>query len=107
MLLWNPAAFDEDSRALVERRIPAQRRIAVGAEDAAAFACNAVSFDDKVVLNQASRSLVQALARADLEVLGAPLGEFMKSGGAAKCLTLRLDTADLHWWHPHALAQAA
>jgi N-dimethylarginine dimethylaminohydrolase len=107
MLLWNPSAFDMTSQALVHARVPAHRRIAVGAQDAASFACNAVSFEDKLVLNHASNDLVQALERAGIEVFTAPLGEFMKSGGAAKCLTLRLDTTDLRWMHRRTLAQAA
>jgi N-dimethylarginine dimethylaminohydrolase len=31
------------------------------------------------------------LARWGFDVLQTPLSEFMKAGGAAKCLTLRLD----------------
>jgi N-dimethylarginine dimethylaminohydrolase len=34
---------------------------------------------------------VRALGRAGFEVIQTPLSEFMKAGGSAKCLTLRLD----------------
>ncbi len=98
VLLWNPGAFDEASRAAVEARVPAPKRIAVGAEDAANFACNAVGFDEVVVLNRATPALQQALEAAGLRVVATPLSEFMKSGGAAKCLTLRLDTEALDWF---------
>jgi len=78
--------------------VPAPKRIAVGAEDAANFACNAVGFDEVVVLNRATPALQQALEAAGLRVVATPLSEFMKSGGAAKCLTLRLDTEALDWF---------
>jgi len=90
-LLYYPPAFDAASRAEVEERVPAERRIAVGEEDALAFACNAVNIDSTVVVNRATAALVQALGRTGFEVVQTPLSEFMKAGGSAKCLTLRLD----------------
>jgi N-dimethylarginine dimethylaminohydrolase len=90
-LLYFPAAFDEPARAAIERRIPAERRIAVEEEDALAFACNAVAVDKTVVVNRATAALVRDLAKKGFEVVQTPLSEFMKAGGSAKCLTLRLD----------------
>ena len=90
-LLYFPGAFDEPSRSLIERRVPAQRRIAIGEEDALAFACNAVNIDSTIVVNRATPALVKALAQRGFEVVQTPLSEFMKAGGSAKCLTLRLD----------------
>ncbi|RAP58347.1 arginine deiminase-related protein [Oleiagrimonas sp. MCCC 1A03011] len=90
-LLYHPAAFDDASRALIEERVPAHRRLAVGADDAAAFACNAVDVNDAVILNRASDALRDGLRGLGYDVIETPLGEFMKSGGSAKCLTLRLD----------------
>jgi len=90
-LLYYPPAFDEDSRATIEKRVPAARRIAIDEEDALAFACNAVNIDDAVVVNRATPAFVQALGARGFEVLQTPLSEFMKAGGSAKCLTLRLD----------------
>ena len=43
--MYYPPAFDEASRAAIEKRVPAERRIAIGEEDALAFACNAVNID--------------------------------------------------------------
>jgi N-dimethylarginine dimethylaminohydrolase len=90
-LMYYPPAFDDDSRALIEKRVPAARRIAIGEEDALAFACNAVNIDDKVVVNRATSAFVKALGAKGFEVVQTPLSEFMKAGGSAKCLTLRLD----------------
>jgi len=90
-LMYYPPAFDEDSRAAIEKRVPAARRIAIDEEDALAFACNAVNIDDAVVVNRATPGFVRALAAKKFDVLQTPLSEFMKAGGSAKCLTLRLD----------------
>jgi N-dimethylarginine dimethylaminohydrolase len=90
-LLYYPPAFDDASRADIELRVPAAKRISIGEEDALAFACNAVNIDKTVVVNRATPAFVQALARKGFEVVQTPLSEFMKAGGSAKCLTLRLD----------------
>ena len=90
-LLYFPGAFDEPSRSLIEKRVPAAHRIAIGEEDALAFACNAVNVDSTIVVNRATPGLVKALAQRGFEVVQTPLSEFMKAGGSAKCLTLRLD----------------
>ncbi len=90
-LLYYPAAFDGPSRREIERRVASARRVAVGEEDALAFACNAIAVGRRVIVNRATAGLVEALGRRGFEVLQTPLTEFMKAGGSAKCLTLRLD----------------
>ena len=87
----DPPAFDDASREAIERHVPAAKRIAISEEDALAFACNAVNIDQVVVVNRATQDFVKALAAKKLEVVQTPLSEFMKAGGSAKCLTLRLD----------------
>ncbi|MBW4622124.1 MAG: TIGR00300 family protein [Cyanosarcina radialis HA8281-LM2] len=89
-LLYYPPAFDAYSNRLIEMRIPAEKRIAVEEADAVKFACNAVNIDKVVVLNQASDGLKQRLAEAGFTAIETPLTEFLKAGGAAKCLTLRV-----------------
>ncbi len=89
-LLYFPGAFDADSNRLIEARVPAGQRLAIEETDALNFACNAVNVGDTVVLNQASAGLAKRLTAAGFRVVQTPLGEFMKSGGAAKCLTLSL-----------------
>ena len=90
-LLYYPGAFDAESRRQIEARVPARARIVVAEPDALAFACNAVSVAEQIFLNQASPRLVAQLAARGYRVEQTPLTEFMKAGGAAKCLTLRLD----------------
>ncbi|HPA20796.1 MAG TPA: TIGR00300 family protein [Verrucomicrobiae bacterium] len=87
-LMYHPPAFDAASNRLIEARVPSERRIPVSAADAAHFACNAINIGQRIFLNHASPELKAALAAAGHEVVETPLTEFMKAGGAAKCLAL-------------------
>ncbi len=89
-LLYYPPAFDSYSNRVIEMRVPAHKRIAISEPDAVNFACNAVNVDHIVVMNKASEELKARLADAGFRVLETPLTEFLKAGGAAKCLTLRV-----------------
>ena len=89
-LLYYPAAFDSYSNRLIEMRVSQEKRIAIAEADAVNFACNAVNVDHIVVMNQATDALKAQLADAGFQVIETPLNEFLKAGGAAKCLTLRV-----------------
>lgn len=89
--LYFPDAFDAASLARIEQHVAPSLRIVVDAHDATSFACNAVSAGRVVILNRASGDLRARLEAAGFMVIEVALDEFMKSGGAAKCLTLRLD----------------
>jgi N-dimethylarginine dimethylaminohydrolase len=90
-VMYYPPAFDEESTSMIEQRVPVSKRIVIDEEDALAFACNAVNIDRTIVVNRASPGLVKLVGRKGFEVMQTPLSEFMKAGGSAKCLTLRLD----------------
>ena len=90
-LLYYPAAFDSYSNHIIEKRVPESKRIAIAEADAINFACNTVNVGNTVVMNKASQELKQRLNDAGFEVIETPLTEFLKAGGAAKCLTLRLN----------------
>jgi lysine-ketoglutarate reductase/saccharopine dehydrogenase-like protein (TIGR00300 family) len=89
-LLYYPAAFDTYSNRLIELRVPAEKRIPIEEADAVNFACNTVNIDRVVVMNKVSDSLKQTLAERGFTVIETPLTEFLKAGGAAKCLTLKV-----------------
>ncbi|WP_341527903.1 TIGR00300 family protein [Nostoc sp. UHCC 0302] len=89
-LLYYPGAFDSYSNRLIEMRVAAEKRIAIEEADAVNFACNAVNVDSIVIMNKASDALKARLADAGFQVLETQLTEFLKAGGAAKCLTLRV-----------------
>jgi N-dimethylarginine dimethylaminohydrolase len=100
-LMYYPAAFDAASQARISARVPAERRIVVPDADAMHFACNAVNSGRTIVLNRASATLVKELKSRGFVVRQTELTEFMKAGGSAKCLTLKLN--EEHW----SLAQVA
>ena len=89
-LLYYPPAFDAYSNHLIERRVPEEKRIAIEEPDAVNFACNAVNIDSAIVMNKASEGLKTRLREKGFKVIETPLTEFLKAGGAAKCLTLRV-----------------
>lgn len=86
-----PPAFDDPSVETIRNRVAPEDRYEVGEEDALNFACNAVVAGDAVIMNYASAALRERLNRWGFEVLTTPLTEFMLAGGAAKCLSLKLE----------------
>ncbi|HEU0118705.1 MAG TPA: arginine deiminase-related protein [Alphaproteobacteria bacterium] len=89
-VMYYPAAFDEASQKKIADHVPEEKRIVIGEEDALKFACNAVDVDGIIILNDASTELQDRLRRIGLTPIITSLAEFMKSGGSAKCLTLKL-----------------
>jgi ornithine--oxo-acid transaminase len=94
-LLYFPEAFDAPSRERIEQHYAADRRIRVSQEDALRFACNAVNVARTIVLNQVSNELAGRLQALGFRVVQLSLSEFLKAGGAAKCLALRLSDLDV------------
>ncbi len=92
-LLYYPPAFDTYSNRLIELRVPPSKRIAVGEADALNFACNAVNIGQTIVMHKASDGLKRRLQHLGFVVQETPLSEFLKAGGSAKCLTLRINEA--------------
>jgi len=62
----------------------------VAEADALHFACNVVCIGKTLVLNLVSISLVDELERRGFTVRQIDLSEFLKAGGAAKCLVMTL-----------------
>lgn len=89
--MYFPDAFDRRGRAEIEARIPRSRRIELTDAEACQFACNAVVLGDRVFMNRGNERLAHALGAFGLSVHELALDEFMKAGGSARCLTLRLD----------------
>jgi N-dimethylarginine dimethylaminohydrolase len=89
--LFVPEAFTPLAlAALRERRTP-EELIEVGIEDASKLAANAVCIGDAIVMSECGERLRSELSERGYRVLAAPLPSFLRSGGSAFCLTLRLD----------------
>ncbi len=101
-LLYYPNAFDAYSNRLIEMRVPAEKRIPIQEPDAINFACNAVDINHTVVVNRVSPELRDQLKQVGFRVVETDLSEFLKAGGAAKCLTLRLNETGVSELEPVA-----
>lgn len=89
-LMYYPSAFDEESQKLIKSIVPPEKQIIVNDADALHFSCNAVDLNGHIYMNDASPELKNKLKAAGFECVQTPLTQFLKAGGAAKCLTLKL-----------------
>jgi N-dimethylarginine dimethylaminohydrolase len=94
--IYYPQAFDEYGRRVLRTQV--SDLIAVNDADSQRFGCNAVVVGNDVVINSGCPQLADDLAAAGYQVHSTPLDEFLKSGGSAKCLTLRIDGEDAAQW---------
>ena len=90
-LLYFPAAFDHYGQMAITERVREELRLTVPENEALKFACNAVCIDKHVVLPAGCPTTEGVLQERGYETHTVQLDEFIKSGGAAKCLTLVLD----------------
>lgn len=94
--IWYPGAFDDYGRRVLPELVPTL--IPVAPEEAQSFACNAVVVGRHVVTNTGCPELHRALAARGYTPHETALSEFVKAGGSAKCLTLRVDGEDAAAW---------
>jgi N-dimethylarginine dimethylaminohydrolase len=94
--IYYPGAFDEYGRSVLNDRIPGL--IEVAPEEAISFSCNAVVVGKVVILNAGATKLADSLAGRGFDVRALEFSEFIKSGGSAKCLTLRVDGEEAASW---------
>jgi N-dimethylarginine dimethylaminohydrolase len=94
--IYYPEAFDAYGRKVIETHVP--RRIAATEAEAHRFGCNAVVVGKTVVLNAGCEKLAADLRAWGYEPIAVELDEFIKAGGSAKCLTLRLDGEEAAIW---------
>ena len=90
-LLYLPAAFTRAGLAEIRARVAPQDRIEIGEHDGCRLAANAVCIDKTLILSGAGVRLRAELAERGYRVISTPLRSFLRSGGSAFCLTLRLD----------------
>ena len=85
--LYFPGAFKPDSIARMKQHIDL---LPITPGDAEKFACNAVVLGKQVVLPAQCAETEKLLKSLGYESFGVELGEFLKAGGSAKCLSLRI-----------------
>jgi N-dimethylarginine dimethylaminohydrolase len=94
--IWFPGAFDDYGRRALMELIPTL--IPVAEEEARSFACNAVVVGKHVITTTGCPQLHRDVADRGFIPHETPLSEFIKAGGSAKCLTLRLDGEEAAAW---------
>lgn len=94
--IWYPPAFDDYGQRAIEEHVP--KLMAVDKDEAERFACNAVVIGRTVITNTGCDKLHATLTTSGYEPVATPLDEFVKAGGSAKCLTLRLDGEEAAAW---------
>ena len=90
-VLYHPEAFTPAALAAIRERVPEAQRIEASVEEAGAFCVNAVNLGARVIMARAPASLRAKLAVRGYALTEIDLAPFILSGGAAYCMTLRLD----------------
>jgi N-dimethylarginine dimethylaminohydrolase len=94
--LYFPAAFDAYGQKVLETHVP--RLLPVVEPEACRFGCNAVVIGKTVIVNTGCERLAADLRAWGYQPVSVELDEFLKAGGSAKCLTLRLDGEEAAVW---------
>ena len=86
--MWHPGAFDTYAVRAIREHV--NYAIDVAPEEAMQFACNAVVFSKEIVLPEGCPRLYEALGERGWRTHPLAMTEFLKAGGACKCLTMFL-----------------
>ena len=85
---WYPPAFDSYAQQVVRQYL--HPLLEVTEEEAARFACNAIVAGRNIVMPEGCPRVMAGLVERGYRCHPLPMGEFLKAGGACKCLTLWL-----------------
>ena len=88
-VLWYPGAFNKDSREKIRTHSFGSFSVEVTEEEALTFACNAVILKNRVFMPKCD-SVAKKLEKRGYKVHQFDMSEFMKSGGACKCLVMKI-----------------
>jgi arginine dihydrolase len=84
--VWFPSAFDDYGQRAIRDHV--RDLIDVEPEEAVHFCCNAVVFEHDIVLPEGAPKLVARLQERGYRCHQLPMTEFIKAGGACKCLVM-------------------
>jgi len=101
-VLYYPPAFGPAALDAIRARVAPEDLIEAEDADAAAFCVNAISLNADIVMARAPERLQARLAERGYRVREVDLSPFILSGGAAFCMTLRLDLKSRFCTHAHA-----
>lgn len=85
LCLYYPGAFDSDEiKKLPFKMIP------ISEDDAKRFACNGVKINNNIISTKISSELKNTLQVNNINHIEVDTSEFLKSGGSARCLVLKI-----------------
>ncbi|MGQ0521467.1 MAG: dimethylarginine dimethylaminohydrolase family protein [Actinomycetota bacterium] len=84
-----PSGWDRYGRAVMERLVP--EPLVLEEDEATAFCANSVVVGTTVHMPSCPPRVGRQLERWGFDVVELDMGEFLKAGGACRCLTLALD----------------
>jgi arginine dihydrolase len=90
--IYYPAAFDSSGLKVLENHIGTL--IPVAEDEARRFACNSIVLGKNVIMNEGCPKIRARLESLGFSVFETPLTEFIKAGGSAKCLVLKVPHCD-------------
>jgi len=90
-VLYYPPAFTDEGLAAIRDHVAPDLRLEATDEDAAAFCVNAVNLGRTIVMARPPQALQRRLEARGYRLTQVDLDPFILSGGAAYCMTLRLD----------------
>ena len=85
----NPAAWDRAGNAIIEHLVP--EPLVLELDEALTFCANSVVVGKVIVMPACPPRVARVLERWGFDVCVSPVSEFLKAGGAVRCLTLPLD----------------
>ncbi len=85
----NPAAWDRASNAIIEQLVP--EPLVLELDEALTFCANSVVVGKVIIMPACPSRVGRILERWGYDVCVSPVSEFLKAGGAVRCLTLPLD----------------
>jgi N-dimethylarginine dimethylaminohydrolase len=91
--VWHPDAFDSYGQSAIRQHVA--DLIPVTPAEAMRFACNAIVRDRDIILPEGCPQLCAALGSRGFRTHPLPMTEFLKAGGACKCLALLLPQTNL------------
>ena len=94
-VMYFPEAFDAASIKAIEAAYVPEKRIRVTEQEATAFACNVINIGETILMHAVPTDLPARLNRLGFNVIQMSLGEFLKGGGSAKSLALRLSDVQI------------
>ena len=93
--MYFPEAFDAESLGRIEAVYAEEKRIVVCESEATQFACNVINVGRNILMSAVESDLGLRLAERGFEVSELALSEFLRGGGGAKSLALRLSDMEV------------